>query len=97
MLYHLKFESQQQADAVLYELTGPTVVEVMGEMPEQIEFARVKKYAAIMKIGKIYKGNTVGVDNAVDGYHVNVLAQKPAPELEPFQVFPKTPHYIWMS
>lgn len=96
MVYHLKFESQQQAESVLYEPMGPMTIEVTGETPENIQIPRVKKYQSVIMIGKLYEGNIVNPAKELNGYHANVYSQNSAPELEPFQVFPKTPHYTWM-
>ena len=88
--YHLKFDSEAAAKAVLYQ----------GE-----EGSEIPKYLAIDLIGTVYKptGEVVVDDDGIEapvmapvqGYHANVRVLDAAPELEAYQVFPQNPVRGW--
>ena len=90
--YHLKFDSEAAAKAVLYRVEG----EEGNEVP---------KYLAIDLIGTVYKptGEVVVDDDGIEapvmapvqGYHANVRVVDAAPELEAYQVFPQNPVRGW--
>jgi len=69
-----------------------------------VETVLVPKYAAVDVVGQIFKptGKSLKTDEGevpemapIDGWHVNVRHTEPVPELEQFQVFPKTPGRMW--
>jgi hypothetical protein len=87
--YHLRFDSEAAADAVLFEGDGEE---------------RQAKYQAIDVIGVIYKptGEMLITDEGevpemapVDGWHVNVRHKEEAPELDAFRIFPQSPVRVW--
>jgi hypothetical protein len=89
--YHLKFDSEAAAKAVLYRAEG----EEANEIP---------KYLAIDLIGTVYKptGKMLQSDEVefpemapLPGYHANVRVLDAASELEAYQVFPKNPVRGW--
>jgi hypothetical protein len=104
MDYTLKFESQEQAQSILYRKEG--VVEVNEELGiEANEGYDVANYDNIDVIGTIYKPtgamlkNEEGMDypemKAIDGYHVNIRNYTEAPELDAYAVNVSTPSRIW--
>ena len=93
--YYLKFTDEAQASAVLFPDT-PTAWDDEGNV---IATEPRQTYANTSIIGTIYKptdetdaeGNAVM--EAIEGWHVNVLAD--APELSIYQVFPAVPMRVW--
>ena len=89
--FYLRFADQAEADSVLFtEQTN-----VQGDV---VETFKVPKYAAVDVIGVIYKptGKMIKTDEgevpemaALEGWHVNVRHLGDAPNLAPYQVFPK--------
>jgi hypothetical protein len=83
--YYLKFTDEAQADSVLTTTELDTVTKV---------------YANTSTLGTLYKptgaidaeGNPVMA--ALEGWHVNVLADK-SPELEQYRVYPIAPSRVW--
>ena len=98
--FFLRFDTEAEANAALF--TEQTNVD--GDI---VETVLVPKYAAVDVIGTIYKptGNVLPAEDEsgeavdemapIDGWHVNVRHNEPVPELEQFQVFPKTPGRMW--
>jgi hypothetical protein len=103
MDYYLKFESQEQAQSILYRKEG--VVEANEELGiEANEGYDVANYPNIDIIGTIYKptGATETVEDmevpvmeAIEGYHVNIRADGVCPELDTYSVTVNTPHRVW--
>ena len=100
---YLKFESQEQAQLVLYRIEG--VVEADPENGiEAQEGYEVPNYANIDTIGAIYvggeydeNGELISEPTALEGHHVNVRVvgtEDPTP-LEPFVVEVNTPMRVW--
>ena len=97
----LKFESEAQANSVLYTQV-PTA---FAESGEAIEHESRPNHRNIDTIGIIYKptGETLqGEDGPypemapIEGWHVNVrLVGEDAAALEPFEVSPATPIRVW--
>lgn len=101
--YYLKFESQEQAQSILYRKEG--VVEANEELGiEANEGYDVANYPNIDIIGTIYKPTgavetvedmEVPVMEAIEGYHVNIRADGVCPELEEYSVTPTNPRRVW--
>ena len=103
MDYFLKFESQSQAQSVLFEET----TEVQGgEQGDVVETVYRPKYDNIDVIGTITRAvstadMTEGTDPAevtletLAGWHVNVRHSGDAQELSAFVVEPKNPIRVW--
>jgi hypothetical protein len=91
--YHLRFDSEAAADAVLFDMQHD------GE-----GYNKVPKYQAIDVIGVIYKptGSFITTDEGevpemapVEGWHVNVRVKEEAPELDAYRIFPQSPVRGW--
>ena len=91
--YHLRFDSEAAADAVLFDMQHD------GE-----GYSKVPRYQAIDVIGVIYKptGSLLPTDEgevpemaAVEGWHVNVRHKEQAPELDAYRIFPQSPVRGW--
>ena len=103
MDYTLKFESQEQAQSILYRKEG--VVEASEELGiEANEGYDVANYPNIDIIGTIYKPTGVMLTGeegeypemvAIDGYHVNIRTKEACPELEAYAVNVTTPYRVW--
>ena len=95
--YLLKFESETQANSVLYTQV-PTTFDEEGE---PTEWMNKPNYDNIDIIGTIYKptGETDEEGNpimeALDGYHVNVRNYSPTDTLDTYIVVPKNPVRTW--
>jgi hypothetical protein len=95
--FFLKFTDEAEANAALF-------TEQTNVQDDVVETVKTPRYAAIDVIGTIYKptGEMIQTDEGevpemapIDGWHVNVRHTEPVPELEQFQVFPKTPGRMW--
>jgi hypothetical protein len=101
--YYLRFESQEQADSVLYTKVPTAWSESvsMDEPPVATEWMDKPNYDNIDVIGAIYKptgeldaeGNPVMAD--IGGFHVNIRNYAEAPELEQYAVVPTIPVRVW--
>ena len=100
--YYLKFNSQEEAESVLYRIEG--AVEANSELNiEAKEGYKVPNYRNIDIIGTIYeKQEITNPENPpesipLDGYHVNVrlVSGESGESLEPFRVIPTTPMRVW--
>jgi hypothetical protein len=98
--YLLKFESESQANSVLYTQV-PTAFNEEGEATEWMDKAN---YNNIDIIGTIYKptGEVETVEDMevpvmadVGGYHVNVRNYSEAPELDAYVVVPINQYRTW--
>ncbi len=86
-----------------YYLTFTNEVEVESILYSQSDGRLLPNYINIDTIGVIYKptGELDADDNPVMapvvGWHVNVLVvgDEDATKLEPYRVYPATPHRIW--
>jgi hypothetical protein len=95
--YLLKFDSEEQANSVLFSKV-PTTFNEEGEATEWMD---KPNYDNTDIIGAIYKptgeineeGNPVMVD--VGGYHVNVRNYSEAPELNAYVVVTNNPYRTW--
>jgi hypothetical protein len=101
--YLLKFESESQANSILYTKVPTAWSEVvsMDEPPVATEWMNKPNYDNIDIIGTIYRptdavdeeGNPVMAD--VGGYHVNVRNYSAAPELDAYVVVPTNQYRTW--
>tara|TARA_R110000772_G_scaffold69073_2_gene152825 strand:- start:989 stop:1327 length:339 start_codon:yes stop_codon:yes gene_type:complete len=107
--YLLKFESESQANSVLYTKVPTAWSESvsMDEPPVATEWMDKPNYDNIDIIGTIYNptgeattnedGFEVPVMVALDGYHVNIRHNTEASELDAYAVTPTNPRRIWMG
>jgi hypothetical protein len=106
MDYYLKFESQEQAQSILYTKVPTAWSESvsMDEPPVATEWMDKPNYDNIDVIGTIYKPTgvvetvddmEVPVMEAIEGYHVNIRNYTDAPELEQYAVVPTIPQRVW--
>jgi hypothetical protein len=104
--YLLKFESESQANSVLFTKVPTAWSESVAddEPPEPTEWMDKANYDNIDIIGTIYKPTgevemvedmEVPVMAAVDGYHVNVRNYSEAPELDAYVVVPTNQYRTW--
>lgn len=84
--YMLKFSSESECNQVLFNET------IWDDKP-----VFIPKYTAVDIIGTMYNfdENPEVAPTPIDGWHANVRHNKPAPELEIYQVFPVTPFRVW--
>jgi hypothetical protein len=102
--YLLKFESETQANSVLFTKV-PTAFETVDEEPVPTEWMDKPNYDNIDIIGAIYKptgeisigedGEEFPVMEDVGGYHVNVRNYSEAPELNEYVIAPKNQYRTW--
>jgi hypothetical protein len=98
--YYLKFDSEAQAESVLYTEV-PTKWDEDGNVTETEPRAN---YANIDTLGILYEGGEWDEDGevisepvALEGWHVNVRVvdgEDPGP-LEEYEVTPQNPRRIW--
>ena len=101
MDYFLKFDSEEQANAILYTTTPATQDEDGNVLTEAV----VKQnYANIDVLGIIYEPQEPSelTDEPVEpvalpGWHVNVrvVSGEDGAALEPYRVAPKNPRRVW--
>ena len=107
----LRFTDEAEMLSVLFHdvaVEWETVTdEETGEVTKTpIAFESRAKYPNTDLVGTIYRptGNTLTDDEgneypeqeALDGFHVNVRAEAPIEELEPYRVFPNQPARVWL-
>jgi hypothetical protein len=99
----LKFESEEQANNVLYT-THPAVLneetqEIVSEEYITPNYQNIDIIGTIYNLDGIYdgEGNVIQEATKKDGWHVNVrLTQsEDGSVLEPFAVEPKQPRRVW--
>lgn len=99
---YLKFDSEPQANSVLYRIEGAVEADPENGI-EAVEGYEVANYANIDTIGTIYEGgewddegNVITEPVALQGWHVNVrvVDEDPTP-LEAYAVIPTTPRRVW--
>lgn len=103
--YMLRFESEEAAQAVLFDQ-----VPVKWEADKEgnsvpVEFEPRQKHKDTDIIGVIFKptGNTLTDDEGVEypemapleGFHANVRAEAPVEALEAYRVYPENPVRVW--
>ena len=99
--FFLKFESKEQADSILYEIT-PEVIEDDIITPE----IRTPKFQNIDVIGDIWRptgemkvdenGMEIPVMELIPGFHVNLrVIGEDTSAVESFAVVPKNPMRVW--
>jgi hypothetical protein len=104
--YLLKFESESQANSVLFTKVPTAWSESvsMDEPPVATEWMDKPNYDNIDIIGAIYRptgavetvdGMEVPVMADVGGYHVNVRNFSEAPELDAYVVVPTNQYRTW--
>ena len=83
--YFLKFPSEAQANAVLFdgEIGKYTAIDVIGTI-----------YKPTGKMLSTEDGQ-VAENTPVDGWHVNVRHKSEAPELAAYAVTPSSPERVW--
>ena len=104
MDYYLKFDTEAQANAVLYTLIPTEWDNTDLENPVAIEWESRSNYRNIDTIGVIYKGGEWNDEGevitepvALDGWHVNIrlVDGENSEPLEAYTVEPETPVRIW--
>lgn len=98
--YFLRFESEAQANSVLFTETEPVTFDADGTESTH----RKANYPNIDVIGVIHKptGKMIESDGIeypemapIDGWHVNVRSTEQHPELEAYATTPTTPVRVW--
>jgi hypothetical protein len=104
--YLLKFESEEQANSVLFTKVPTAWADAVAddEPPVATEWMDKPNFDNIDIIGTIYRPTgevemaedmEVPVMAAVDGYHVNVRNYSEAPELDAYVVVPTNQYRTW--
>ena len=100
---YLRFESEAQANDVLYNKVPTAFDYTDPENPVPTEWMQRPNFQNIDTIGVIYEGgewdeegNVVIEPTPLDGWHVNVRVVSENPEpLEPYKVEVNTPMRVW--
>jgi len=96
--YLLKFESESQANSVLFTKVPTAWSESvsMDEPPVATEWMDKPNYDNIDIIGTIYAPFVEDEEPvALDGYHVNVRNYTETTELDAYAVYPTNPRRVW--
>jgi len=95
MFYYLKFDSDAEAQSVLFKREEAWT----NNVPDPnfpYKFVQLPKYDVVQYIGKMEDVDENGNLMVLDGWYANIYHTQPAPELEPYRTYPKTPKMIWI-
>lgn len=95
MFYYLKFNTDAEAQSVLFKRTEIWTNDV-PDPANPFKFVQVPKYEVVQYIGRMEDVDADGNIIFLDGYLANVYHSAPAPELEQYRTYPSTPKMIWI-